>query len=84
MSESKRIKNPYPPAETPVQIFKRVKAEARMRPAAIEAGSPAPAASLPSGSGTPAKKTTAKRTRKAPAKKTTAKKAAASKAGGDK
>lgn len=70
-TQSGRIKNPRPLAETPVQLKKRIKA-----------GSSAPAASLPPVPGTPAKKTTAKRaTKKAPANKTTAKKAAAPKAG---
>lgn len=89
-TQSGRIKNPRPPAETPVQLKKRIKATASPTLTAhaksrIKAGSSAPAASLPSVPGTPAKKTAAKRaTRKAPTKKTATKKATAPKAGDSK
>ena len=85
-----RIKNPHPPAESPTQLKKRVKATTSPTLAAhgerplrsrIKAGSSAPAASLPSEPGTPAKKAPAK---KAAAKKAPAKKTASPKAGDSK
>lgn len=81
--KSKRVKNPYP-VETPMQIKKRIKATASPTLAAaaevrVKAGSPGPAAALPSGSG--ARKSAAK---KASAKRPAAKKTAAKKAESDK
>jgi hypothetical protein len=77
--KQKRIKNPHPTDETPVQLKKRIKATASPTLAAhatsrIKAGSSAPAASLPSEPGTPAKK--ASSAKKAAAKKAPAKPAA--------
>lgn len=81
--KTERVKNPYP-AETPVQIKKRIKATASPTLAAastvrVKAGPPGPAAALPSGS--EARKPAAKKT---PAKRPAAKKAAEKKAESDK